>query len=126
MKVILIPGCASSIQKHRLELVFIEKQTKTCIVSMSRSLCSPHTVESAHYSGCRIISNLCDPVTEYHSCEEGKKGQGEKKEQRMPCLPLVGMGRGGRRGGGGGGGEKKYIYTTYILVCVHNVEEVFL
>ena len=26
----------------------------------------------------------------------------------MPCLPQVGMGRGGRRGGGGRGGEKKY------------------
>ena len=34
----------------------------------------------------------------------------------MPCLPRVGMGRGGRRGGGGG--EKKiYIHHIHTSMC---------
>ena len=34
----------------------------------------------------------------------------------MPCLPRVGMGRGGRRGGGGGGEKNIYTAHTYQYV----------
>ena len=81
-----------------------------------------HTIVDAELS--RICVTQSQNITPVRAKKRGEKGRERKKEQRMPCLPRVGMGRGGRRGGGGG--EKKYIYSTYIPVCVHNVEEVFL
>ena len=88
---------------------------------------SPHTVGSAHYSGCRIVS-ICVTQSQNITPVRAKK-RNKGREKSRECQPCLGWGWEGEAEEEEEEEEEElkiYIYTTYMQVCVHNVKEVFL